>query len=164
MVPKPPYCVSLPRYTWQCGLKYTGTNLQTLQDRELILPLEKSIRGGISSVMGDRYVKSDEKKKILYFDADNLYGHSMNQPLPYDEIEMWHGHPDLYMNKLEKILINSDVSDIGYFVEVDSRYPDNMKEKTKNFPFCPENNKINLDNYNDYMNKINFKKDTKDKK
>ena len=32
-------------------------------------------------------------------DATNLYGHSMSQPSPYDEIEMWHGHPDLYMNK-----------------------------------------------------------------
>ena len=27
-------------------------------------------------------------------DATNLYGHSMSQMLPYDEIEMWHGHPD----------------------------------------------------------------------
>ena len=45
--------------------------------------------------MGDRYVKSDENKKILYLDANNLYGNSMNQPLPYDEIELWHGHLDL---------------------------------------------------------------------
>ena len=28
-------------------------------------------------------------------DATNLYGHSMCQPLPYDETEMWHGDPDL---------------------------------------------------------------------
>ena len=35
--------------------------------------------------MGDRYVKSDENKKILYIDANNLYGHSMSQPLPVDE-------------------------------------------------------------------------------
>ena len=26
----PLYCVSLPGYTWQCGLKFTGINLQTL--------------------------------------------------------------------------------------------------------------------------------------
>ena len=45
--------------------------------------------------MGYRYVKSDVNKKILYTDANNLYGHSMSQPLPYHEIEMWHGHPDL---------------------------------------------------------------------
>ena len=46
---------------------------------------------------------------------------------------MWHGHPDLYINKLEKILYTPDGSDIGYFVEVDLKYPDNIKEKTKNF-------------------------------
>ena len=28
----PLYCVSVPGYTWQCGMKYTGINLQTLQD------------------------------------------------------------------------------------------------------------------------------------
>ena len=40
----PLYCVSLPGYTWQCGLKYTGINLQTLQDKDMILLLENSIR------------------------------------------------------------------------------------------------------------------------
>ena len=63
------YCVSLPGYTWQCGLRYTGTNIQTLQVKDMILLLEKNIRGGISSVMGDRYVKSNEKKKIKCIDA-----------------------------------------------------------------------------------------------
>ena len=28
----PLYCVSLPGYTWECGLKYTNIKLQTLQD------------------------------------------------------------------------------------------------------------------------------------
>ena len=94
-------CVSLPGYTYHCALKYTDIKLQTLQDKDLILLLENNIHGGISSVMGDRYVKSDENKKILYMDATNLYGHSMSQMLPYDEIEMWHGHRDFYMNLLE---------------------------------------------------------------
>ena len=75
----PLYCVSLPGYTWQCGLKYTGINLQTLQDKDMILLIENNIRGDISNIMGDRYVKSDENKKILYGDANNLYGHSMSQ-------------------------------------------------------------------------------------
>ena len=62
----PLYCVSLPGYTWECGLNYTGKNLQTLQDKDLILTLEKIVRGGINSVLGNRYVKSDENKKIIY--------------------------------------------------------------------------------------------------
>ena len=66
-------------------------------------------------------------------DATNLYGYSMIQPLPYDEIEMWHGDPDLYMNWLEEFLNTPDDSDIGYFIEADLRYPDNKKEKNKEF-------------------------------
>ena len=88
-------CVRLPGYTWQCGLKYRRINLETLQVTDVIL-LEINIRGGISSIMGDRNVKSDENKKIIYVDATNLYGRSITQPLPYDKIEIWHGHPDLY--------------------------------------------------------------------
>ena len=62
----PLYCVSLPGYAYQCSLKYTNIKLQTLQDRDLILLIENNIRGGISSVMGNRYVKSDENNEILY--------------------------------------------------------------------------------------------------
>ena len=144
----PLYCVSLPGYTWQCGLKYTGINLQTLQDKDMILLLENNIRGGISSVMGDRYNKSDENKKIFYIDANNLYGHSMSEPLPYDENKF---DNDV---KLEDILITPDDSDIGFFVEVDLKYPDSIKEKTKNFPFAPVKKKINPENFSDYMKEI----------
>ena len=142
------YCFSLPGYTWQCGLKYTGIILQTLQDEDMILLLENNIRGGISSVMGDRYVQSDKNKKILYVDANNLYGHSMSQPLPFDE-------PKFDNNvKLEDILNNPDDSNIGYFIEVDLTYPNIIKEKTKNFPFTPLNKKINPNKFSDFMKEI----------
>ena len=131
----PLYCVSLPGCTYQCALKYTDIKLQTLQDKDLILIIENNIRGGISSVMGDRYVKSDENKKIIYADATSLYGHSMSQFLPYDEIEMWHGDPNKYWRWLDIILNTPNDSEIGYFLEVDLKYPDNMKYKTKNQGF-----------------------------
>ena len=83
----PIYCASLPGYTWQCGLEDTGINLQTLQDKNMILLIDKNLRGGISSIMGDRYVIFDENKKIIYIEANNFYGHSMSQLLPFDEIE-----------------------------------------------------------------------------
>ena len=142
----PLYCVSLPGYTWQCGLKYTGINLKTLQDKDMILLLENNIRGGISSVMGDRYIKSDKNKKILYIDANNLYGHSMSEPLPYDEIKIDNNVT------LEVIKNTPDDSDIGYFIEVDlTKY---YKRENKNFSICSYEKKINLDNFNDYMIEI----------
>ena len=144
----PLYCVSLPGYTWQCGLKYTGINLQTLQDKNMILFLENNIRGGISSVMGDRYVQSDENKKILYVDANKLYGHSMSQPLPFDDLKFDNNV------KLEDTLNTPGDSNIGYFIEADLTYPNNIKEKTKNFPFAPVNKKTNPDKFSDYMKEI----------
>ena len=114
-------------YTYQCALKNTEIKLQKLQDKDLVLLLENNIRGGISSIMGNRYVKSHDNKKTVYMDATNLYDHSMSQLLPFDETEMWHCHPDLYMNKLKKFLNTPHDSDIGYFIEVDLKYPDNIK-------------------------------------
>ena len=93
--------------------------------------------------MGDRYVKTDENKKILYIDVNNLYGDSMSQPLLYVEIKF-----DKIV-KLEKVINTRDDSDIGYFVEVDLIYPDNIKEKTKHFSFAPLNKKILPDDFSE---------------
>ena len=95
--------------------------------------------------MGDRYVQSDEKKKILFVDANNLYGWAMSESLPYYETKF-----DRNV-KLEKILNTSDDSDIGYFIEVDLKYPDKIKEKTEKILFAPENRKNNPDDFSDYM-------------
>ena len=101
--------------------------------------------------MGDRYINSDDKKKILYIDAKNLYSHSMSQLLPYDEIKF-----DKSV-KLEDILNTPVDRDTGYFVEADLKYPDNIKEKTKIFLFCPENKIIDKGKYNYYMKDIKAK-------
>ena len=98
----------------------------------MILLLENNVEESIRSVKGDRYIISDETKKILYIDANMLYGHSLSQQLPYDEIEF-----DRKVN-LGDIINTPDDSDLGSFVEVDIKYPDENNEKTKNFPFAPE--------------------------
>ena len=72
----------------------------------------------------------------------------MSEPLPYDEIKF-----DNNVN-LEDILNTPDDSDIGYFAEVNLKYPDNIKEKTKQFPLAPVNKKINPDKFSDYMKEI----------
>ena len=76
------------------------------------------------------------KKTILYIGASNLYGWVMSEYLPYDETNF-----DRNV-KLEDILSTPDDNDIGYFVEVDLKYPDNIKYETKNVLFTPENKKL----------------------
>ena len=145
----PLYFVSLPGYTWECGLKYTNIKLQTLQDKDMILLLENGIRGGVSGVMGARYMKSDRNNNIFYMDATNLYGFFMSQWLPYVEIKF-----ETENVCLEEILNTPDDNDKGYLLEVDLEYPHNIRQKTKNFPFAPENKLISKDDFGPYMKSI----------
>ena len=144
----PLYCVSLTPYTWQCGLKYTGINLQTLQDKDKTFLLENNIRGGISSIMGDRYIKSDENIKMLCIDNNNLYGWAMSEYLPYDEIKF-----DKNV-KLEKILTTPDDTAVGYFMEFALEYPDKKNIKQKIFHLLLKTKKNNPDIFSDYMKEI----------
>ena len=56
----------------------------------------------------------------------------MSEYLPYDQIKFDKN------GKIEDKLNTPDDNDIVYFIEVDLKYPDNLKEKTKLFPFAPE--------------------------
>ena len=108
----PLFCVSLPGYTWQCRLNYTGKNLQTLQDKDLILTIKNRIRGGTGSVVADRFVKSNDNKKILYFDAENLCDWAMSESLLHDKTKF-----DKNI-KVEEILKTPDDDDFDFFAEI----------------------------------------------
>ena len=142
----PAYCYSAPGLTWECGFKYTGINLNILTDYDMLLMFENGIRGGYSGVLGDRYVKANNrylsKEKnyqeksnyLLYLDANNLYGWAMSQSLPTGDFKWedpnnfnWQNPPD----------------ERGCIIECDLEYPLNTKFKTQKFPLAPEKLKIN---------------------
>ena len=100
--------------------------------------------------MGDRYVKSDKNKKIL-----------KQMLIIYMVTRCLNHYFNMKNLKFDEILNTPDVSDIGYFIEVDLSYPNNIKEKRRHFPFAPENEVIPKDKYNDYMKKIQPKVYTK---
>ena len=98
--------------------------------------------------MDGRYVKPDENKNIISIDSNNLYGLSLTQPLPYNEIRFKGKF------RLNKILKTPDISVVGYYLEVDLSYPYHIRQKTKHFPFCSENNSISKDDFHGYMKRI----------
>ena len=152
----PLYSYSLPGYTWKAGLKSTNIKLDYIKCKELLLLLENNIRGGISSVMGNRHVQSDENKQILYIDANNLNGWAMSQYLPTSEFEKLQ-LPEEYIleQTVEDLRFIPDNNEFGYFIECDLEYPVEIKEKTKNFPFCPYQTKADPDLFSAYMNNVN---------
>ena len=98
--------------------------------------------------MGPRYIESDENTKLLYIDANNLYGWAMSQYLPNgdfkkikflenDDYEYYSEQCDELLDEIkEDVLSTPDDHKYGYFIDCDFEYPAEIKEKTKNFPFC----------------------------
>ena len=138
----PLYTYSLPGYTWKAGLKVTNIKLDYIKCKELLLLLENNIRGGISNVVGDRFVESNENKQILYIDANNLYGWAMSQYLPTSEFEKLQLPEEYILEQIvEDLRFVPDNNAFGFFIECDLEYPVEIKEKTKNFPLLSVSNK-----------------------
>ena len=143
-------------------LKLTKIELELISDPDMYLFLMDTIRGGIS-VCNKKHVISDNKyinkntknnKYILYLDANNLYGYSMIQSLPYKNFK--------WSNNLTLDKIQAGIYD------VDIEIPTNLHNKFKDYPLCPEIKNIpenNLSEYQTYLNdKLNIKYNEKDKK
>ena len=88
----PLHYYTAPGLSWDASLKHTKINLELLSDLDMHLFIEKGMRGGISMV-SKRHAKANnphvdydptkETNYIMYYDANNLYGWAMSQPLPY---------------------------------------------------------------------------------
>ena len=78
-------------------LKCTKVKLELLTDIDMVLMVEKGIRGGLTQVVkrhaiaNKRYIKGyhANKKSIFlkYLDANNLYGYPMIKKLPLNGFE-----------------------------------------------------------------------------
>ena len=131
----PLYSYSLPGYTWKAGLKLTKIKLDFIKDKQLLLLLENNIRGGISSVMGPRFIESNENTKLLYIDANNLYGWAMSQYLPTGDFKKMRSFAQeimqsdsaeavALMNEITEDILNTpDDNEFGYFIECDLEFP-----------------------------------------
>ena len=88
----PVYFVSAPGLAWQACLKKTEVKLELLTDYDMLLMIEKGIRGGIcqatyryakaNNKYMKNYDKNNESSYIGYLDANKLYGWEMPQKLP----------------------------------------------------------------------------------
>ena len=151
----PLYSYSLPGYTWKAGLKLTKIKLDFIKDKQLLLLLENIIRGGISSVMGPRFIESNENTKLVYIDANILYGWAMSQYLPTSEFEKLQPPEGYILEQIvEDLRFIPDNNEFGYFIECDLEYPAEIKEKTENFPLCPYQTKADPNLFSDNMNSV----------
>ena len=87
----PAHVLSAPGLAWQTCLKKTEVKLELLTDNDMLMIIEKEIRGGICHAIY-RYAKANNKfmKKynknielsfLMYLDANNMHGRAMFQKL-----------------------------------------------------------------------------------
>ena len=81
----PAHYYTAPGSAWDACLKMTDVKLELLSDIDMLLMVEKGIRGGVSMIsnrygktnnkyMGDKFNPSEPSKYLTYLDANNLYG------------------------------------------------------------------------------------------
>ena len=127
-----------PGLSWDALLKYTAIELELLTDYDQHLFIEKGMRGGIS-MASKRHAKannpvvpgynpSEEHNHIMYYDANNLYGWAMSQPLPYSGFK-WVDKPPTEPGK-------------GCILEVDLECPAELHESHNDYPLAPEQLKV----------------------
>ena len=146
----PAHYYTSPGLAWDACLKETGQELQLLHDYDMLMMIEKGIRGGITHISkryaeaNNKYMKSynpdEESSYIQYLDANNLYGWAMSQSLPTHGFK-WINNitKEKVMEILEKtnhIMLNRGRK--GYVFEVDMEYPSTLWDEHNDYPLAPE--------------------------
>ena len=120
--------------------------------------IEKGLRGGISYI-AKRYAKANNKYMndydpknqstfISYLDMDNLYGWAMSEYLPYEGFN-WLKNVDEF-----DVMSVSEKRRIGYLLEVNLEYPDELHELHNDYPLAPEKLAVSSDMLSKYCKKI----------
>ena len=140
---------SAPELAWHACLKKTAVNLDLLTDIDMLLIVEEGIRVGIcqaihkyakaSNKYMNNYDKSIESTYLIYLDANNLHGWAMSQILPVNGFK-W--VEDLSEFSKSFIRNHYEISDRGYFLEVDVEYPKKLFNLHKDLPFSPKRKKL----------------------
>lgn len=139
----PSHYYTSPGLSFDAMLKYTKVEIELMTD--MLLLIEKGVRGGVSQC-SKRYSKANNKymvdfdkdlesKYLMYLDANNLYGYSMLQQLPLNSFS-WVA-ADAF--DVVKIMNFTHDSPVGYILEVDLEYPQQLHDLHSDYPFCAEN-------------------------
>jgi hypothetical protein len=80
----PSHSRTAPVFSWHAALRMASKNdveLELVTDPNIHQIIEQVIHGAISTIT-HRHADASDQQALLYIDANNLYGHAMNEPLP----------------------------------------------------------------------------------
>jgi hypothetical protein len=170
--------LSMPMMARDLMLKSTGESLELISDYDMVLMLQRGLRGGVSYI-GQRLAELDarptaatpapspptdeyetsragsggaKKESIAYVDANNLYGTSMQRALPYDGYQ-WMTQEELAsFDPLRDVTEDDDAT--GYILEVDLHYPEHLHLAHNSFPLAPDQEEITQADLSPYAARV----------
>ena len=144
----PAHFLSAPGLAWKACLKRTKIKLELLTKNDMLLMVEKGIKGGICHAVhrytkaSNKYMKNHDKNKepsyTEYLDTNNFYGWAISQKSPGKNRKK-----DILKFNEHFIKNYDEDSDKGYILEVDVEYHKNLHDLYSALPFLPERMKIN---------------------
>ena len=133
---------------WQAALKKTKVKLGVLTNINMLLMVEKGIRGEICHYIyryekaNNKYMKTYDKNKELsyleYWNVNDLYGWTMSQKFPVNNFQ-WIKDTSQFIEDFIKNY--NKESDEGYFIGVDVQYLEKLHELHNDFSLLPETKK-----------------------
>ena len=138
----PVHYYTAPGLAWDAALKVTDVSLELLSDVDMLLMIEKGIRGGVSMIsnryakannkyMNDKFNSNEPSTYIQHLDANNLYGWAMSKPLTTHGFKWM---KDKELNVWEKT---------PCILEVDLEYPKELHDLHNDYPLAPEQIEVN---------------------
>ena len=159
----PAHFYTIPNYSWFAMLKATEIRLELITDIDMYDMIKNNIRGGLCTTGSIRYAKAnnpymneeyDSNKETSYiapFDANNLYGYAMCQPLPCGEYE-WYNPEYISLEFINQY--DFETCETGYILEVDLEYPKELHDEHNDYPLAPEVMCVKADMLSKYQTKL----------
>ena len=147
----PAWYYTAPGLSWDALLKHTGIELELLTDLNKYTFCEQAKRGGIC-MASIKKMDSTPDQQLKYYDANNLYGWAMMQPLPTSNFTWTTNEWEMYM-----ATVHASIDDpIGYTVEVDIEYPEELHDLHNDYPLAPESLVIGEESLSPYQKANNL--------
>jgi hypothetical protein len=129
--------ISAPACAWKCALRKSNVELDYITDNDMLLMIERGIRGGMCGIGSKSHavVKDAGKESIVYIDANNLYGYTMMQPLPVGGFK-WLSNEELECVK-RALETGNEAGVIPCLLEVDLEYPKHLFTLHNDYPLAP---------------------------
>ena len=162
----PLHYISLPSYSFDCFLKLSNVELDTIQDEQILKDFNSAMRGGICGVMGDRYIRkqnesfSQSQSQTSIVELGEAWTKShQGTCFADDQRTIWYidannlygyelmqklPYKDFEYSKttLDEVINTSDDGDYGYWLICDLEYTKECKERTSDFQLLPHGREV----------------------